>query len=74
MKAMPTTEILGLARKHLPRAYPMFDQARLCIIDAEKFAEAGNDRWARTFALRALALCVGIWHRDYEAATHGERS
>lgn len=64
-------QVLDLAIKHEKTAGNA--SASVCLYDAKGLMERGMGDHARSRALRSLAHSVGIFHRDYERALHGEK-
>ena len=65
---MNLQQALARCRHHLPRAAEMESSARLCLADAVRLHDDGDYAGAWDRAAKCLKYCVGIFHKDYQAA------
>jgi hypothetical protein len=66
---METSQVIGLAQKHVRNGALMQSSAQLCLDDAVLLRNNGHLEDAKRRALKSLAYSVGVFHEDYGRAS-----
>lgn len=70
---MNAATAIEIAAKHAPRA-EYIGSAELCLADARKNLERGEERAALARAAASLRYSVGVFHADYTAVANAHNA